>query len=204
MRSLNLMNRASPLEPDGLRGSSTVSRISVRNKAPWSDKSGRACHRSRSGHARQVQDQIRARSLSSDVLLQVGVQRVVFAIQLRRQTDEDGLPFERGQPEASSEARQSEKDAAFDAGIDRGFDRLFEPGQSILDVAGRGGASLIGLSMPKQLIEFLVRDEYAPGRGQALGHLPAAIQGASAQLDQQVQLAQLIAQMSRIVLVGQT
>ena len=47
------------------------------------------------GHARQVQDQIDARSFPGDVLLQVGVQGVVFAIQLRRQTDHDGLPFER-------------------------------------------------------------------------------------------------------------
>ena len=95
MRSFNLMNRASPLEPDGLRGSSTVSRISAAEQSALIGEDRTRLPPLGLGHARQVQDQIDARPFPGDVLLQVGVQGVVFAIQLRRQTDHDGLPFER-------------------------------------------------------------------------------------------------------------
>jgi hypothetical protein len=72
-----------------------------------------------------------------------------------------------------------------------------------LDVAACGGRRFIRLSMAQQLVELLVGDEHTLGCGQTLRQPPGSTQGQSAPLNQHVQLAQLIAQMSGIILARQ-
>ena len=62
--------------------------------------------------AQQLQHEVGAGFAAGDVVLQVGVQPVVFRAQFRRQADDKGLQLDGCQPEQPAEARQRQVDTA--------------------------------------------------------------------------------------------
>ena len=110
-----LRKRARSLAPDGLPGSPIASRMSARSSGPWRLSSRRRVPAFCGVLAEQLQHQVDARAPARHVVLQVGVELVVLAIQFGGKTDHNRALFERREREPPREFGQCEPHALGEA-----------------------------------------------------------------------------------------